>query len=128
MVGIADDNTRHIARLVARQKSRKPKSRRTTVAIQKYVPKPTVPYYVRTCVKELLSTYPAGILGPAFCNTFHQRFGRELDYARHGFKSLGEFLRALPDIVTIEHMKGGGFRVYAVATCSSKLQAAVKGI
>ena len=119
-VGIADEKTRHIASLVARQKSKKPKSRRTTVAIQRHVPKPTVPYYMRTYVKQLLSAHPGGVLSTMFCSTYERRFGQKLDYARHGFMSLGEFLRALSDIVEIEHMKGGGFRVFTTSTASGK--------
>lgn len=74
---------------------------------------------MRTCVKQLLAAYPSGLLGSMFCSAYCQRFGQELDYARHSFKSLGDFLRALPDIVKIEHMQGGGFRVIPLATASS---------
>lgn len=47
-----------------------------------------------------------------FAVAFKRRFGAEINYNRLGFKSLNHLLKAVPDIVEVEHMRGGGFRVY----------------
>lgn len=47
-----------------------------------------------------------------FAAAFKRRFGEEINYKRLEFKSLCQLLEAIPDIVEIEHMRGGGFRVY----------------
>lgn len=111
ILGIADATTRHIASLVARQKksSAKRKTRLTT-----YHPEPTpiVPHFLRTQIRELLSQYPSGILGSMFAVAFSRRFGQELNYERLKFKSLSHLLESVSDIVRIEDMRGGGYRVY----------------
>jgi len=109
--GIADATTRHIASLVARQK--KSSSKRKT-RLTSYHPEPTpiVPHIIRTQIRELLGQYPSGILGSMFAVAFNRRFGQELNYERLKFKSLGNLLESIPDIVRIEHMRGGGYRVY----------------
>ena len=47
-----------------------------------------------------------------FAVAFKRRFGQELNYERLRFKSLGDLLESIPDIVRIENMRGGGYRVY----------------
>ena len=47
-----------------------------------------------------------------FAVAFKRRFGQELNYERLRFKSLGDLLESVPDIVRIENMRGGGYRVY----------------
>lgn len=109
--GIADAATRHIASLVARQKKSTAK-RRTRVTSHRPEPTPVVPYFIRMQIRELLSGYPSGLLGSMFAIAYNRRFGQELDYNRLRFKSLGHLLESVPDIVRIEDMRGGGYRVY----------------
>ncbi|XP_078343727.1 tudor domain-containing protein 5-like isoform X2 [Oculina patagonica] len=109
--GIADATTRHIASLVARQKKSSAK-RKTRVTTYRPEPIPIVPHFIRMRIKELLSQFPSGILGSMFAIAFKRRFGEELIYERLRFKSLGHLLESVPDIVRIEDMKGGGYRVY----------------
>ena len=47
-----------------------------------------------------------------FAVAFKRRFGQELNYERLKFKSLCHLLETIPDIVRIEDMRGGGYRVY----------------
>ena len=75
-------------------------------------PDPVVPHFIRTQVKELLASYPSGLLGSMFVTAFSRRFGQELDFAKLRFKSLGHLLESIPDIARIEDMRGGGYRVY----------------
>lgn len=109
--GIADAATRHIASLVARQKKSAPK-RKTRPATYRPEREPVVPHFIRTQIKELLSGYPSGLLGSMFALAFHRRFGQELSYEKLRFKSLGHLLESMSDIVRIEDMRGGGYRVY----------------
>lgn len=109
--GIADATTRHIASLVARQK--KPSTKRKT-RLTSYHPEPApvVPHIIRTQITELLSQYPSGLLGSMFAVAFNRRFGQELNYERLKFKSLRNLLESIFDIVRIEEMRGGCYRVY----------------
>ena len=109
--GIADATTRHIASLVARQKKSPPK-RKTRLTTCRPESEPVVPHFIRTQIKELLSGYPSGLLGSMFSLAFHRRFGQELSYGKLRFKSLGHLLESMSDIVRIEDMRGGGYRVY----------------
>ncbi|XP_068695369.1 tudor domain-containing protein 5-like isoform X2 [Montipora foliosa] len=110
--GIADAATRHIASLVERQKKTSPK-RKTRLTTYRPESLPVVPHFIRTQIKELLSSYPSGLLGSMFCIAFNRRFGQELNYSTLRFQSLGHLLESIPDIARIEDMKGRrGFRVY----------------
>lgn len=109
--GIADATTRHIASLVARQKKTSSK-RKTRVTTYHPEPAPVVPHFIRTQIKELLSGYPSGLLGSMFAVAFSRRFGQELNYDKLRFSSLGHLLKSISDIVRIEDMRGGGYRVY----------------
>ena len=111
-LGIADAATRHIASLVERQKKTSPK-RKTRLTTYRPESLPVVPHFIRTQIKELLSSYPSGLLGSMFCIAFNRRFGQELNYSTLRFQSLGHLLESIPDIARIEDMKGRrGFRVY----------------
>ena len=109
--GIPDATTRHIARLVARQKKSSPRRKKRLTSYQPEQA-PVLPHFIRTQIKELLTGYPSGLLGSMFAAAFKRRFGEEINYKRLEFKSLSQLLEAIPDIVEIEHMRGGGFRVY----------------
>lgn len=109
--GIPDATTRHIARLVARQRKSSPR-RKTRLTSYQPEQTPVLPHFIRTKIKELLVGYPSGLLGSMFAVAFKRRFGEEIYYNRLGFKSLNHLLEAVPDIVEVERMRGGGFRVY----------------
>ena len=47
-----------------------------------------------------------------FAVAFNRRFGQELNYERLKFKSLGHLLESINDIVRIEDIQGGVYRVY----------------
>lgn len=71
-----------------------------------------MPHFIRMRIKELLSQYPAGILGSMFAIAFKRRFGEELNYERLRFKSLGHLLGSIPDIAKMDNFQGGGYRIY----------------
>ena len=96
---------------MARQKKSAPK-RKTRPTTYRPEREPVVPHFIRTQIKELLSGYPSGLLGSMFALAFHRRFGQELSYEKLRFKSLGHLLESMSDVVRIEDMRGGGYRVY----------------
>ncbi|XP_070575119.1 tudor domain-containing protein 5-like isoform X2 [Ptychodera flava] len=132
--GVADVTTKHIASLVSRQKiskSRRGRGRgrggrgypsfvrripppppRGPIKPLMAVDLPTVPAHLRAKVKELLFLYPNGLLGSSFNTAFARRFGHHINFTAMGFKSLGDILKALPDLVTIQPLGGGGFKLF----------------
>ena len=109
--GIADSSTRHIAKLVSRQKVTS-KSRRISKPTRSTKPV-VVPSYFRANIKDLLSCHHDGVLGSELSKTYAKRYGEEINYKKLGFKSLGNLLNSIPDIATIVQIPQGGFRVYA---------------
>ncbi|XP_013402320.1 tudor domain-containing protein 5 isoform X2 [Lingula anatina] len=114
--GVADESTKHIERLVSRQvakKSKRPSRRPPPRRPPRPPQQPTVPPFLRVRIRELLTSYPSGLLGSSFGHAFLKRFGQNLPYNRRGFKSISDLLRSIPDIVDIEELRGGGFRLHA---------------
>ena len=111
--GIADDSSKHIAKLVSRQRVNGSKSRRISSAPISTKPL-VVPDRFRRNIKELLSVYPNGVLGSALCQAYSRHYGEELSHSKLGFKSTSQLLNALQDIARIVKNPRGGFRVCAV--------------
>lgn len=124
---IADESTKGIASLVAKQKSRpKPQPSRHRLNFpfrstsrsglpqrsqtsprlpwRGQIP-PTLPAGVRSELKELLGLSP--VLLSDFDKAFVQRFGRPFDITRYGFFSMYEVLRAASDIITLVQTRAG---------------------
>ncbi|XP_007432545.1 tudor domain-containing protein 5 [Python bivittatus] len=125
---IADESTKRIASLVARQKSRpKPQlSKRrlnyfslpaTSHSGLPWHPKfslslpwrggvpPTLPAVIKSELKELLRFSP--VLLSDFDKAFIQRFGRPFEFTRYGFFSMFEVLNAASDIIRIVQTRAG---------------------
>ncbi|XP_062990287.1 tudor domain-containing protein 5 isoform X2 [Elgaria multicarinata webbii] len=124
---IADESTKGIASLVARQKKNRPKpqpsrhrlnfSYSTSWSGLPWRPKisvslprrgrvlPTLPAVVKSELKELLSCSP--VLLSDFDKAFIKRFGRTFEFIRYGFFSMFEVLDAASDIITIMQTRAG---------------------
>ncbi|XP_042322324.1 tudor domain-containing protein 5 isoform X2 [Sceloporus undulatus] len=124
---IADECTKEIASLVAKQKSRpKPHSSRQRLNLSflstrrgglswhsqasPNLPRrgrlpPILPAIVKSELKELLRTSP--VLLSDFDKAFFQRFGRTFQFVRYGFFSMSEVLNAASDIITIVQTRTG---------------------
>lgn len=113
-LGIADNSSKHIAKLVSRQRVNSSKSRRILKAPISTKPL-VVPDHFRRNIKELLSVYPNGVLGSTFTQAYTRHYGEELNCSRLGFKSMSQLLNALQDIVIVTKNPNGGFRVCAAA-------------
>ncbi|XP_077983069.1 tudor domain-containing protein 5-like [Glandiceps talaboti] len=130
--GVADDTTKHIASLVARQRVSKRRGRGRgsgrsgRVSFVRRIPpppprgpakpviaqEPSVPAHVRNKIKELLTLYPNGLLGSSFNIAFARRFGHHIDFNAMGFKSLGPLLNSLTGLVRVEQLSSGGFKIF----------------
>ncbi|KAM3838769.1 tudor domain-containing protein 5 [Vipera latastei] len=124
---IADESTKRIASLIARQKSRyKPQHSKnklnfslpstscSQVTLRPQhslsLPRhgggpPTLPPVIKSELKEVLSFSP--VLLSDFDKAFAQRFGRTFEFMRYGFFSMFEVLNAASDIIQIVQTRAG---------------------
>ncbi|XP_044295243.1 tudor domain-containing protein 5 isoform X1 [Varanus komodoensis] len=124
---IADESTKGIASLVAKQKS-KPKAQpsrhrpnlslhstpRPVVLWHPIIPAnllrrgrvpPILPAVVKSDLKELLTFSP--VLLSDFDKAFLRHFGRTFEFLRYGFFSMFEVLNAASDIITVVQTRAG---------------------
>ncbi|XP_009574942.1 PREDICTED: tudor domain-containing protein 5 [Fulmarus glacialis] len=114
---IADETTKAIAKLVARQKrsakARKSAAAKADAASPSKNPQsfprrsraPVLPATVKAELQDLLSSSPLLLLD--FDKAFFRRFGRAFQYTRYGFFSMFEVLRSVSDIVAVEQTRAG---------------------
>ncbi|NXK10648.1 TDRD5 protein, partial [Herpetotheres cachinnans] len=114
---IADETTKAIAKLVARQ--RKSARARKTVAVRANAAAPSnnpqsfprrgrapvLPATVKAELQDLLSSSPLLLLD--FDKAFFRRFGRAFQYTQYGFLSMFDVLRSVSDIVVVEQTRAG---------------------
>ncbi|NXN26566.1 TDRD5 protein, partial [Nycticryphes semicollaris] len=114
---IADETTKAIAKLVARQK-RHTRARRNApgnadTASPSKNPKsfpqrgraPVLPAKVKAELQDLLSSSPLLLLD--FDKAFFRRFGRAFRYTQYGFFSMFEVLKSVSDIIVVEQTREG---------------------
>ncbi|NXN44571.1 TDRD5 protein, partial [Rhinoptilus africanus] len=113
---IADETTKAIAKLVARQRSAKAR-RRAAVKADAASPSknpwsfpqrdraPVLPATVKAELQDLLSSSPLMLLD--FDKAFFRRFGRAFEYKQYGFFSMLEVLRSVSDIIVVEQTRAG---------------------
>ncbi|NWI24723.1 TDRD5 protein, partial [Sula dactylatra] len=114
---IADETTKAIAKLVARQKgsggARKSAAAKADAASSSKNPHsfpwrgkaPVLPATVKAELQDLLSSSPLLLLD--FDKAFFRRFGRAFQYTQYGFFSMFEVLRSVSDIIVVEQTKAG---------------------
>ncbi|NWQ93588.1 TDRD5 protein, partial [Burhinus bistriatus] len=114
---IADETTRAIAKLVARQKrsarARRRAAVKTDAASLSKNPQscpwrgraPVLPATVKAELQDLLSSSPLLLLD--FDKAFFRRFGRAFQYTQYGFFSMFEVLRSVSDIIVVEQTRAG---------------------
>ncbi|NWW44983.1 TDRD5 protein, partial [Pedionomus torquatus] len=114
---IADETTKDIAKLVARQKrSTKAQSSapgNADAASSSKNPKnfpwrgraPVLPAKVKAELQDLLSSSPLLLLD--FEKAFSKRFGRAFQYTQYGFFSIFEVLKSVSDIIVVEQTRAG---------------------
>ncbi|PIK36455.1 hypothetical protein BSL78_26713 [Apostichopus japonicus] len=96
LFGVADNTTKHIQRMVSRQRKDKAKYRRK----EQLAPAVTasVPASLQSQVKTILKKHPAGISDEEFELTFYQYQNYNINFKKLGFQTLWEFFRAIPGV------------------------------
>ncbi|XP_009461877.1 PREDICTED: tudor domain-containing protein 5 [Nipponia nippon] len=114
---IADETTKAIAKLVARQRrstrARKSAATKTDAVFPSKNPQsfprrgraPVLPATVKAELQDLLSSSPLLLLD--FDKAFFRRFGRAFQYTQYGFFSMFEVLRSMSDIIAVEQTRAG---------------------
>lgn len=136
--GIPDEKTAHVARLVYGQKdSGKPKGLKGAILNMRNggtwrkrqfypvnVPqrferreynttKVVVPADIRTRFRELLTSYPNGIIMANINIAYQRRFGTQLDFRKLGFYSLKDMIESMTDTITLQTLREGGCKITA---------------
>ncbi|NXV32191.1 TDRD5 protein, partial [Rissa tridactyla] len=113
---IADETTKAIAKLVARQRSARARRSAAVKAgaaspsknLQSFPQRgraPVLPARVKAELQDLLSSSPLMLLD--FDKAFFRRFGRAFQYTQYGFFSMLEVLRSVSDIIVVEQTRAG---------------------
>ncbi|NWY49611.1 TDRD5 protein, partial [Chionis minor] len=114
---IADETTRAIAKLVARQKRNARARRSAAVKADTACPSknprscpwrgraPVLPATVKAELQDLLSASPLLLLD--FDKAFFKRFGRAFQYTQYGFFSMTEVFQSVSDIIVVEQTRAG---------------------
>ncbi|KAM4655503.1 tudor domain-containing protein 5 [Amazona ochrocephala] len=114
---IADETTKAIAKLVARQRRSAKERKSAAVRAHAVSPQknpqsfprrgkaPILPATVKAELQDLLSSSPLLLLD--FHNAFFKRFGRAFEYTQYGFFSMFEVLRSVSDTIVVKQTKAG---------------------
>ncbi|NXU72892.1 TDRD5 protein, partial [Oreotrochilus melanogaster] len=114
---VADETTKAIAKLVARQRSAKARKgagakaapasspSKNPQSFPRRVKTPVLPAAVKAELQDLLSSSP--LLLVDFDKAFFRRFGRTFQYKQYGFFSMFEVLRSMSDTIVIEQTRSG---------------------
>lgn len=138
---VADDTTQHIAKMVAKQKTKKPKSRQvwaqpsprphnsssmgmfgvpyfspaadsSAKRLSREASRAKVPYETQRRVSAVLQSYPSGIFSDNFVQLYRNLNRTDLSPKHLGFNSLREMLQEVPEIARMERTKtGAGFMI-----------------
>ncbi|NXJ63850.1 TDRD5 protein, partial [Rostratula benghalensis] len=126
---IADETTKAIAKLVARQKkstrARMSAPGNADTASPSKNPKsfpqrgraPVLPAKVKAELQDLLSSSPLLLLD--FDKAFFRRFGRAFRYTQYGFFSMFEVLRSVSDIIVVKQTRAGSLLTLKKSLASS---------
>ena len=98
LFGVGNESTKHIQKLISRQKQSPPRGRQNTTVAQCVVPD-----RFKAQLRELLLSYSDGLRHDKFSEAYAKRFGCYANYRCWGFGSLDHMFRAIPDVVTCQH-------------------------
>ncbi|NXG65918.1 TDRD5 protein, partial [Hemiprocne comata] len=113
---IADESTKTIAQLVAKQKCAKARKgaavkagvaypSKNPQAFPRRVRAPVLPAAVKAQLQDLLNSSPLLLID--FEKAFFRRFGQAFHYKQYGFFSLFEVLKSVSDIIVVEQTRAG---------------------
>ncbi|XP_078273648.1 tudor domain-containing protein 5-like [Rhinoraja longicauda] len=114
--GIGNETTKGIEELVAKAKvsTKTKRNLRKTRYEQKQIvlPRrcntiPVLPALVKCELRDLVASFPCGVLLSDFDMSFLKKYGRPFQYTRYGFYSLQEVLKAISEDIEIQQTRQG---------------------
>lgn len=99
--GVADESTRHIAKMVQRQKNSGYHHMKMDQPVRKATTTPSIPFYIQGCLRQLLQAYPNGLPIEQFEEAYARRFGYYLSLRRLKCNSLQELINNVPGVLKI---------------------------
>lgn len=100
--GVADESTRHIAKMVSRQKNTGYHQMKVEQPVKKASSVPFIPFHIQGCLRQLLQAYPNGLPIEQFEEAYARRFGYYLSLKRLKCSSLQELINNVPDVLRID--------------------------
>jgi len=104
--GVADESTRHIAKMVSRQKNTGYHHLKGQ-SIKRPVTTPSIPFHIQGCLRQLLHAYPNGLPIEQFEEAYARRFGYYLSLRRLKCNSLQELINSVPGVLKINKDAAG---------------------
>ncbi|XP_078096023.1 tudor domain-containing protein 5 [Mustelus asterias] len=116
--GVGNETTKGIEDLMAKakvssktrhnlRKTRYQFTQKQTFLPRRYNTTPVLPALVKCELRELVASFPGGILLSDFDRSFRKKYGRPFQYTRYGFYSLQEVLKAAGDDLEIQQTRQG---------------------
>ena len=99
--GVADESTRHIAKMVSRQRNTGFHQMKAEQPVRRTVITPSIPFHIQGCLRQLMHAYPNGLLIEHFEEAYARRFGYYLSLRRLNCNSLQELINNVPDVLKI---------------------------
>ena len=102
--GIADESTKHIAKMVSRQRNtgfhymKADQPARSTFSRTASASGPSIPFHIQGCLRQLMHAYPNGLPLEQFEEAYARRFGYYLS-VRLNCNSLQELIHGVPDVL-----------------------------
>ena len=105
--GVADESTRHIAKMVSRQKNTGFHQIKSDQPVRRTVSTPSIPFHIQGCLRQLLHAYPNGLPIEHFEEAYARRFGYYLSLRRLKCNSVQELVNNVPDVLKIDKDAAG---------------------
>ena len=111
--GIADESTRHIAKMVSRQRNtgfhymKADQPARSVVKRTVSASGPSIPFHIQGCLRQLMHAYPNGLPLEQFEEAYARRFGYYLSVRRLNCCSLLELVNNVPDVLKTDKDAAG---------------------
>lgn len=106
--GVADESTRHIAKMVSRQKNTGYHQMKTEQPAKRPMStSPSIPFHIQGCLRQLLHAYPNGLPIEQFEEAYARRFGYYLSLRKLKCNSLEELINYVPEVLKVEKDAAG---------------------
>ena len=115
--GVADESTRHIAKMVSRQRNTGYHHLKVDQPARKASTTPSVPFHIQGCLRQLMHAYPNGLPIEQFEEAYARRFGYYLQLRRMKCNTLQELVNNVPDVLKINRGSAGRILIVEASEC-----------